>query len=341
MTCRGQNRRSAREARAKFRRRFIQCDDNFEILRFLARRATNARGAARAIERAVSHFGHVTHQHAIAESIDLDARFLAEFDVHDVGFVDFDFGGDDGQVRDGHQCRSRLILNSDDGDLAFVHGQVRNDAVERRTDRCLGILIPRTHERGALLRDAGGRAVALLQGLRRLGFGLRKTRLGGIECGGADIIIGLGAFECFLGDQSFFRHLLRAIEILFRANEVGFGSRDLRLGGSHRRFGGTDGCAHAFEFRLRSLETCLRRINIGFALDRFELHEKIAGLHAVAFLHRKTRNAAHHVRADVHGAFRFDLAIGRNRLGEILPNRAPSLHCNDSAISREDAVADD
>ena len=128
---RGGDLRRAGEAGAQLVRRLIESDDHFEVFGFFNAAGGLAGGdAGRAQESLVANFGDTAFEDFAGQSVDGDIRYLAIGHVNDVGLVDFDLGGDDRHVGEGHEGRAFGVLDALDDHLALADGLVGDDAVE-------------------------------------------------------------------------------------------------------------------------------------------------------------------------------------------------------------------
>ena len=93
----------------------------------------------------------------LGKRVDGDFGGLAELDIHDVGLVDLDLGGDDAHVGEGHEGRSLGVLDAVDDGLAFADRLVGDDAVKGRDgDGAVEQVL--VDAQGGDLRSAGDRA---------------------------------------------------------------------------------------------------------------------------------------------------------------------------------------
>jgi len=74
------------------------------------------------------------------------------------------------------------------------------------------------------------------------------------------------------------------------------------------------------------LEAGLAGLDGGLDAGRVDLHQEVARLDHVAFLHRQAGDLAHDVGADVHLLDRLDLAVGAHPGLDVLPAHQPRLH---------------
>ena len=144
----------------------------------------------------VADFDDVAFEGATGHGVDGDVGDLIEFNVDDVGFVHFDFGGDDGHVGDGHDERRRGILNAGDDGFADADGEVSDDAVDGGDRLGTAENVGGAAEIGFRDGDAalgGGEAGAelfdLSAGLSEAGLTFADGGFGGLNAGAAGIVV--------------------------------------------------------------------------------------------------------------------------------------------------------
>ena len=218
---------------------------------------------------------------------------LAESHRRDVGLVDLDFRFDDRHVGDRQQHRAGVVHRADDDGFALLDVAAGDDAVDRRLDAGATQVVLRLVQRGAFLADA------LILGLDVL-LALAQFRL-------ADVHGVLRPVELLPRGQLLRPQLLLALELAAREREV-LARRDDRE-------------PLLLEHRPRRQLTGLARLHGRGQVARVDLHQELAALDAVAFLHRQLGHAAHVVGADVDGPLGLDLPRGRHDRRQI-----PGLH---------------
>ena len=175
------------------------------------------------------------------QGVDGDFSGLAELDVDDVGFVDFDLGGDHAHVGQGHEGGTLGVLDAFNDGFAFTDRLVGDDAVKRR-DRhgeVEGILVH------AQVGDLGLQVSAVGFGLC---FGLIECRHGLIHGSHVGIVGRFFQVVVLLGHDAGLIKGLGALPVQPLLLQVGLGVLDIGLSGllvgdigGNIGFGGGDG----------------------------------------------------------------------------------------------------
>src|SRR6185312_8275675 len=101
-----------REARFQLGAGLVKRNDHFEVLGFFLSAGGLAGGEAGGAEqRLIAYLGDMAFEDLAGNGIDSYVRRLAEGDVHNIGFVNLDLGGDDRDVGESHQDGAVSTLN--------------------------------------------------------------------------------------------------------------------------------------------------------------------------------------------------------------------------------------
>ena len=123
-----------REAGTQVGRCFVEGNYDFEVFGFFGASCALGGGEASGAEEGlVADFGDVAFEDAAGKCVDGDIRGLAHTDVDDVGFVDFDLGGDDGHIGEGHDGGAASVLDADDDGFTLADRDVGDEAVKGST----------------------------------------------------------------------------------------------------------------------------------------------------------------------------------------------------------------
>ncbi len=199
----------------------IEGDDDLEVLGFFGAGGALAGGdAGGAQEGLIADLGDVAFEDAAGQGIDGDVGGLVEPDVDDVGLVDFDLGGDDGHVGEGHEGGAFGVLDAEDDGFALADGNVGDEAVEGGAADGLveGVVV------GALAGDGLVHVAALGVGL---GAGLGEGGLALGQGGDGHVVGGFFGVEVLLRDELLVVERLGAVEVEALLLEVGLGLIDV------------------------------------------------------------------------------------------------------------------
>ena len=186
-----------------------------------------------------------------------------------------------------------------------------------------------------VLGHSRARAVKIVGGLLKLGFGLDHLRLVCIQSGLRHLDVVQARVEFILGNQPIAEQILPPLELLLGADKV-------RLGRLQVGLRGFQSCCRRLDGRLEPLHVCLGgveggilRINVGSRLDRLRLQEELAFPDCVAFLYENIGYLAEGVRIHVGevGRGRFNLSRGRHDGRQILPRDLDGLNSDDTALA--------
>jgi hypothetical protein len=306
----------------------IEGDDDLEVFGLFGAGGGLAGGdTSGAEEGLVADLGDVAFEDAAGQGIDSDVDGLVHADVDDVGLVDFDLGGDDGHVGEGHEGRAFGVLDAEDDGLTFADGDVGDEAVEwGAADGFVeGV------EVGALAGDGlihvAALGLGLGEGLGKSGLPLRERRDGHIISGFLGVIVLLGnelvVVEC-LG-TSVVELLL--LEVSLALLDVGFGgllcgkvARDVGLGGGDAGLLCGDG---------------------GLGLNALDGGECGAGFDAIAFFHVEVGDASEGCGADVDVGLRLYLSGAADDGDEVLMSRLCGRDLGDVGLTVKNASDDD
>ncbi len=213
------------EAGPEVGRCLVEGDDDFEVFGFLGTGGALGGGEAGGAEEGlVADFGDVAFEDATGESVDGYICRLAHTDVDDVGFVDFDFGGDDGHVGEGHDGGSAGVLDAYNDGFALTDGDVGDEAVEGGAADGFVEGVKVRALAGDGLIDVGALGLGL-----GLGLGERGDALG--EGGRGHVVGCFFAVVVLLGNELFVIERLGAVVVQALLFEIGLGLNNVGFGG--------------------------------------------------------------------------------------------------------------
>ena len=221
---------------------------------------------------------------AVRDGVNRDLRHLADGDVRDIGFVDFDLGLDDRHVSQCQQHRAGVVHGADDRGFAFLDVASGDDAVDGRLDAHLAQVVAGALEGGPLLAETGGLRIDLLRAFTQPRFG----RLHVVFC----LVERLAGCELLAPEVALARQVLLGLVQLYAR-------------GFHR-------LALLVERTLRSLQRRIAAVHPGAERLGVDLEQELAARDPVTFVHRQVDDPSGRIGADVDEALRLNLAGGRD-----------------------------
>jgi hypothetical protein len=282
----------------------VEGDDDLEVLGlFGAGGGLRGGDAGGAEEGLIADLGDLTGEGLVGEGVDGDLGGLAEGDVDDVGLVDFDLGGDDGHVGEGHQGGTLSVLDAEDDCLTLANGDVGDEAVEgsEAPGEAEGIVIALQH--GGALRHLAAGGSSLCLGLEDGGLALG-------ESGNIHIVERLFSVEVLFGNELVVVEGLGALVVELFLLEVSCGLFHVGLGGL---FGGDE-----------RVDVGARRVDGGLlggdgagGLLAFDGCEHLPDFYMVALFDIEVGDATEGGGADVDVGFWLDLTCATHSGDEV------------------------